>query len=232
MLVFTFKEAAGELSNQPSESVQLVFNQVTENPMLCIVMMLLVVAIGIITCSGGVQNGLERVTKFMMVALLALMIFLAVFSMLQPGAGEGIEFYLAPNFAEVFSDPQRLFNTVSEAMSLSFFTLSIGVGSMMIFGSYIEKDRSLFGEALTIGALDTFVAFVAGLIIFPACSSYGISPDSGPSLIFITLPCVFSNMQFGRIIGFLVFVFLSFAALSTVNAVFESIIAFWMDLKG
>lgn len=188
--------------------------------------MIVACVIGMLICLGGVQKGIEKVTKIMMLLLLVIMLFLAVGSVLQPGAEEGLNFYLMPNFSYIFSDPQTFTKVLYEAMALAFFTMSVGMGSMVIFGSYINKERALFGEALTIGGLNVFVAIVAGLIIFPACFAYGISPDSGPSLIFQTLPNVFANMPFGSVFGTLFFVFLGFASLSTVVAVFENIIAF------
>ena len=181
--------------------------------------------------SIGLQKGLERVTKWMMLALLAIMIFLAIYSICQPGGVEGLKFYLVPSVDSFMSDP---IGVIVAAMNQSFFTLSIGIGSMAIFGSYIGKDRSLFGEAVNVAVLDTFVAITAGLIIFPACFSFGIQPDAGPNLIFVTLPNVFNQMGpvVGRIVGAAFFIFLSFAALSTVLAVFEAIIACFSDMLG
>lgn len=181
--------------------------------------------------SIGLQKGLERVTKWMMLALLAIMIFLAVYSICQPRGIEGLKFYLVPSMESFMNDP---IGVIVAAMNQSFFTLSIGIGSMAIFGSYIGKDRALFGEAVNVAVLDTFVAITAGLIIFPACFSFGIQPDAGPNLIFVTLPNVFNQMGpvVGRIVGSAFFVFLSFAALSTVLAVFEAIIACFSDMFG
>lgn len=150
-------------------------------------------------CSGGVQKGIERITKVMMVALLAIMVFLAVFAICQPNADLGIHFYLLPNFGHILSSPIHFVDSLYQAMSLAFFTLSVGMGSMVIFGSYIQKDRALFGEAITISVLDVGVAIIAGLIIFPACFSFGIQPDSGPSLVFVTLPNVFASMPLGSL---------------------------------
>ena len=181
--------------------------------------------------SIGLQKGLERVTKWMMLALLAIMIFLAIYSICQPGGVEGLKFYLVPSVESFMNDP---IGVIVAAMNQSFFTLSIGIGSMAIFGSYIGKDRALFGEAVNVAVLDTFVAITAGLIIFPACFSFGIQPDAGPNLIFVTLPNVFNQMGpvVGRIVGSAFFIFLSFAALSTVLAVFEAIIACFSDMLG
>ncbi|MBR5308379.1 MAG: sodium-dependent transporter [Clostridia bacterium] len=181
--------------------------------------------------SIGLQKGLERVTKYMMLALLAIMVFLAVYNIAQPGGVEGLKFYLVPNVESFMADP---INVIVSAMNQSFFTLSIGIGSMAIFGSYINRDRALFGEALNVAILDTFVALTAGLIIFPACFSFGIQPDAGPNLIFVTLPNVFNQMGpvVGRVVGAFFFLFLSFAAISTVLAVFEAIIACFSDMLG
>lgn len=190
--------------------------------------MILACVIGFGICWFGLQNGVERITKHMMSLLFLLMIILAVHSCFLDGAKEGIEFYLVPNFEKIMEI--GLGNVIFAAMSQSFFTLSIGIGAMLIFGSYLGKDRSLNGEALTIGCLDTFVALMAGFIIIPACSAYGIEMNAGPSLIFITIPNIFSQMPAGNIWGACFFVFLSFAALSTVIAVFENIIAMDMEL--
>lgn len=188
--------------------------------------MIVVCILGMAVVAGGVQKGVEKITKVMMVILLVIMVLLAVFAMLQPGAEEGLKFYLMPNFDTIFSSWDQFSYVLYEAMSLAFFTLSIGMGSMVIFGSYINKDRALFGEAITISLLDVGVAIVAGLIIFPACFAYGVNPGSGPSLVFETLPNVFASMPCGSILGAAFFVFLSFAAMSTVIAVFENIVAF------
>ncbi len=189
---------------------------------------LLVILIGFLICSLGLQKGVESITKVMMSALIVIMVILAINSFLQPGAVEGLKFYLVPNFDQVRE--VGLANVIVQAMNQSFFTLSVGIGSMAIFGSYIDKSKSLLGESITIAALDTFVALVAGLIIFPACFAYGVSPDSGPSLIFITLPNVFNSMPFGGLWGALFFLFMTFAALSTVLAVFQNIVAMSQDL--
>ena len=181
-------------------------------------------------CAFGVQKGVERVSKFMMVALLALIVLLAVNSVRLPGALEGVKFYLIPDFEKI--KEVGIGNVVFGAMSQSFFTLSLGIGAMAIFGSYLDKDRSLSGEARSIGILDTFVALMAGMIIIPACFAFGVEQDSGPSLIFITLPQIFNQMPGGRVWGALFFLFLSFAALTTVVAVFENILSFAMDLFG
>ncbi len=190
----------------------------------------LVCVIGFMICFFGIQNGVERVSKVMMTALLVLMVILAVHSCFLEGAGAGIKFYLVPDFQQMAED--GIGNVIFAAMSQAFFTLSIGIGAMLIFGSYIGRDRSLTGEAMTITALDTFVALMAGFIIIPACFAYGINPDAGPSLIFITIPNLFSQMPGGQVWGALFFVFLFFAALTTVVAVFENIGAFSQDMFG
>ena len=190
----------------------------------------LVVVTGLIVCSFGLQKGLERVTKVMMIALLAIMVVLAVNSLFMPGAKEGLEFYLVPDFARM--QEVGVVNTLVSAMNQAFFTLSLGIGAMSIFGSYIGKEHSLLGESVRIVVLDTFVAITAGLIIFPACFTYGVDQTSGPSLIFITLPNIFANMALGRLWGTLFFLFMAFAALSTVLAVFENIICCGMELTG
>ena len=185
---------------------------------------------GIFICSIGLQNGLEKVTKVMMVALLAIMVILAINSFFMKGAKEGLSFYLIPSIER--AKAAGIGNTAVGAMNQAFFTLSIGIGAMAIFGSYIGKDRSLLGESVTIAALDTFVAITSGLIIFPACFTFGVDQTQGPSLVFITLPNIFNNIPFGRVWGSLFFVFMTFAAFSTVLAVFENIVSCGMELTG
>ena len=180
--------------------------------------------------SIGLQNGVERVTKVMMIALLAIMVVLAVNSIFLDGGSEGLAFYLLPDLNRM--KEIGIGNVIVGAMNQSFFTLSLGIGSMAIFGSYIDKKRSLMGEAVNVAVLDTFVALTAGLIIFPACFAYGVEANSGPSLIFITLPNIFNNMSLGRLWGSLFFVFMTFASFSTVIAVFENIISCCMDVFG
>ena len=185
---------------------------------------------GFLILSLGLQKGVERVTKVMMMALLLIMMVLAVNSILAPGGGEGLAFYLKPDFSRMRG--AGIWNVTQAAMNQAFFTLSIGMGGMAIFGSYIGKDHALLGESVNVALLDTFVALVSGMIIFPACFAYGVEPDSGPSLIFKTLPNIFNHMPLGRLWGSLFFVFMSFAAMSTVIGVFENIIAMFMDLTG
>ena len=190
----------------------------------------LVVAVGMIVCSFGLQKGLERVSKYMMLALLVLILVLAGHSLTLSGAAEGMKFYLLPSAESIKAS--GLGNIITSAMNQAFFTLSLGIAAMEIFGSYMDDRHTLTGEAVRICALDTFVALMAGTIIFPACFSYGVSPDKGPSLIFMTLPQVFVNMSNGRLWGTLFFLFMTFASLSTVLAVFENILAICMDTFG
>ena len=227
MVNYCAKHIRGEFNGLSSDEIGGRFTDMLSDTPGMLFWTILVCAIGFLICFFGIQNGVERVTKYMMAILLVLMVVLAVHSCFLEGADAGIRFYLVPNFAEMRR--MGIGNVVFAAMSQAFFTLSIGIGAMLIFGSYIEKERSLAGEAVTITALDTFVALMAGFIIIPACFAYGIEPNAGPKLIFITIPNLFSSMPGGRIWGALFFVFLTFAALSTVVAVFENIIAFDMD---
>ena len=199
------------------------------SPQILITCMLIVVAITAAVCSIGLQKSVESITKLMMIALILIMIVLGIRSLTLPGAKEGFAFYLKPNAANM--KKAGIGNVVYAALNQSFFTLSIGMGGMEIYGSYIDKKKSLVGEAAIVTALDTFVAITSGLIIFPACFAYGISPDAGPSLIFLTLPRVFVSMPGGRIWGSLFFLFLFFAALSTMIGVFENDQSFLIDLK-
>ena len=230
MMNYFFKTATGKFEGLDTESVNAEFGKMLGDPVWQTVFMAAAVIIGIAVCMLGVQKGLERVTKVMMVALLVLMVVIAINSLFLEGASEGLKFYLVPNIENV--KKAGIFNVIVAAMNQAFFTLSLGIGSMAIFGSYLGKDRALMGEAVNVAVLDTFVAFTSGLIIFPACFAYGINPGAGPALIFQTLPTVFNNMPLGRLWGSLFFVFMSFAALSTVLAVFENIIACVMDLTG
>ena len=223
MMYYFYKFASGGFSGMDTESVKSVFDSVLASPGTMSFWMLAAVVIGFGICSLGLQKGVEKITKVMMTALLALIIILAVHAVRLDGGAEGVKFYLLPDFSKV--KELGFFTIITTAMNQSFFTLSIGMGSMMIFGSYIDKSHTLLGESINIAALDTFVAIMAGLIIFPSCFSFGIEPDSGPSLIFITLPNVFTSMTGGRVWGTLFFLFMTFAALSTVIAVFENIIA-------
>lgn len=228
MLNYCSKHIGGEFIGQNSDYITSDFTNMLSNAPTMVFWTVVSCAIGFIICFFGVQKGVERVSKYMMSSLLVLMIILAIHSVFLKGAGEGIRFYLIPNFKDMVN--KGVGNVVFAAMSQAFFTLSIGIGAMLIFGSYLDKDRSLAGEATTVTILDTCVALMAGFIIIPACFAYGIEPDAGPSLIFLTIPNLFTQMPGGRIWGALFFCFLSFAALSTVVAVFENIIAFDMDL--
>lgn len=232
MLYYFFKTAGGGFSGGPmtTDEVAAEFGALTASPGTLTLWMIIAVIISFGICSLGVQKGVEKITKIMMLCLLALIVVLAVHSVLLPGAGEGVRFYLVPDFEAMVDN--GIGNVVFGAMSQAFFTLSIGIGSMAIFGSYLDKNRSLTGETVSICLLDTFVALMAGLIIIPACFAFGIEPGAGPPLIFITLPNIFNQMAGGRIWGSLFFLFLSFAALSTVVAVFENIISFAIDLWG
>ena len=230
MLAYVQKSAVGTFSTSTPEQVGGVFDAMLANPGELVFWMLVVVAIGLAVTAVGLQKGVERVTKVMMLALLVVMAVLAVRSVTLPGAGEGIAFYLMPDFGKLLGGGiVGLGQAIYAAMGQAFFTLSLGVGSMAIFGSYIGRKFTLMGESLRIGALDTGVALLAGLIIFPACFAFGVEPGAGPGLVFVTLPSVFQQMPLGQLWCSLFFVFLSFAALSTIIAVFENIIAWSMD---
>lgn len=230
MLDYFFKFAAGTFSGLGSEEVAGIFNGMLANPWEQGGWMAITVLVGFLICSRGLQNGLERIDKVMMCALIILIVVLVVRSVTLPGAAEGLSFYLLPDWDRAME--VGLGSVIVAAMNQSFFTLSLGIGAMEIFGSYMSRKYTLSGEALRICALDTFVALCAGLIIFPACFSFGISPDSGPSLIFITLPNVFAGMAGGRLWGALFFLFMTFASFSTVIAVFENILACMMENFG
>lgn len=230
MLYYFYLMLTGRFAGKDAAGVGQIFIDMLSAPHIMMGMMLLVVTVGFGICSVGLRKGVERITKVMMVALLGIMLLLAVHSMLMEGGAEGLRFYLLPDLERTAQ--VGIGETIVGAMNQAFFTLSLGIGSMAIFGSYIGKEHTLLKESVNIAILDTFVAIVAGLIIFPACFAFGISPDSGPSLIFITLPNVFNSMQSGRVWGSLFFVFMSFAAFSTVLAVFENIISCGMDMWG
>ena len=228
MLKYFYNFLTGQFNGLSTADVQNVFSQVLASPSTNVFWMIVVVALGMFICSKGLQNGVERITKVMMIGLLGLIVVLAIHGVLLDGGMAGIKFYLYPDFQKI--SEIGLMNVIVSAMNQAFFTLSIGIGSMAIFGSYLNKEQTLLKEATNVAVLDTFVAIMAGLIIFPACFSFGINPDSGPSLIFITLPNVFVSMAGGQIWGALFFLFMSFASLSTVIAVFENIIACTMEL--
>ena len=232
MMYYCYRCLSGEFTNSvlSTEAVKEKYSEMTGSAETMALWTFLAIILSFGVCSLGVQKGVEKITKVMMVFLLVLIAVLAVHSLTLSGAGKGVKFYLVPDFKDMAQ--KGIGNVVFGAMSQAFFTLSIGIGSMAIFGSYLDKSRSLTGETVSITLLDTFVALMSGLIIIPACFSFGIEPGAGPSLIFITLPNIFTQMTGGRIWGTLFFLFLSFAALSTVIAVFENIISFAIDLWG
>ena len=229
MFAYFYKMIVGDFSGTTAEQVSVQFDALKANPWLMLALMVLTVVLGMIICSLGLKNGVEKVTKVMMLALLLIISLLAVRAVTLPGAGEGVKYYLVPNFSVI---KDNFGEVVFAAMGQAFFTLSIGMGSMAVFGSYISKERSLLGETVIIAGLDTFVALIAGLIVIPSCFAYGIEPDAGPSLLFVTIPNVFNSMPGGRIWGALFFLFMIFAAMSTVIAVFENIISFGIDKWG
>lgn len=230
MLAYVFKIASGSLSGLNAEQIAGEFSAMTASPFQMIFWMVIVTAASFLVCSLGLQKGVERITKIMMSALFIIMLILCINSLRLEGGMEGLKFYLVPDFSKVVDN--GVGNVLYAAMGQSFFTLSTGMGSMAIFGSYISRDRSLTGEGLTVCALDTSVAFMAGLIIFPACFAFGVNPGQGPELVFITLPNVFNNMAFGQLWGTLFFIFMTFAAVSTIIAVFQNIIGITEDLFG
>ena len=228
MISYFWKFLSGSFSSSMDKSaVSSVFFNMLSSTSDSLVFMTLSVVIGMGVCALGLKNGVEKITKVMMMGLLALIIILAIHSLTLPGAMEGLKFYLVPSIGTL--KEKGVLSVVVAAMNQAFFTLSLGICAMEIFGTYMSKENTLFSEAFRISLLDTFVAVVSGLIIFPSCFSFSVSPDAGPSLIFVTLPNVFINMKGGRVWGTLFFVFMSFAALSTVIAVFENIIASFMD---
>ena len=238
MLAYIPKMASGELSTTDPDAIAATFSGMLADPAQLIGWMVVVVLIGFLVCRLGLQKGVERITKIMMAALFVIMIALCIRTVTLPGAGEGIAFYLIPDFGKLFAGntPAEQWATFGQAvyaaMGQAFFSLSLGIAAMEIFGSYIGRERSLTGEAISVTALNTVVAILAGLIIFPACFAYGVTPDSGPSLVFVTLPAVFAEMPLGNVWGALFFVFMSFAALSTVIAVFENLVSWTMDKFG
>ena len=223
MLAYFFRFVKGTFTGLAADAVSGVYADLLADPFEQIVWMAITVLLGFFVCSRGLQNGIERIGKWMMGALFVLILVLAVHSFVLPGAGEGLAFYLLPDWNRAAE--MGIGNVIVAAMNQAFFTLSLGVGAMEIFGSYMSRDYTLAGEALRICALDTCVAICSGLIIFPACFSYGVSPDAGPKLIFVTLPNVFANMTGGRLWGALFFVFMTFASFSTIIAVFQNILA-------
>ncbi len=233
MVAYIPKMASGMFNGADAEATGAAFNAMLASPGEVIGWMLVAVFIGFAICAMGLQKGVERITKWMMAILFVAMIALCIRAMTLPGAGEGIAFYLVPDFSRMFAGGWSTFGeAVYAAMGQAFFSLSLGIAAMEIFGSKVDRERSLTGEAINVTLLNTLVAILAGLIIFPACFAYGVTPDSGPSLVFATLPVVFGQMPLGNIWGALFFVFMSFAALSTVIAVFENLISFSMDKWG
>ena len=230
LLIYLLKMASGGFEGLDTAQIEGEFSELMGQPVLMTIFMVIVVVMCFGVVSLGLQKGVEGITKIMMVLLLALLIILAVRADTLPGAGAGLEFYLLPDFGKM--KEAGIMEVISAAMGQSFFTLSLGIGAMEIFGSYIDKKRALPGEAVCITILDTSVALISGLIIFPACFAFGVNPDSGPNLIFITLPNIFNSMAGGRLWGAIFFLCMFFAAASTIIAVFENIIAFAMDLTG
>lgn len=230
MLHYFYLTATGKFTGLDSDAVASQFNTILSQPQVMGFWMVIIVIAGILVCSIGLQNGLEKVTKVMMISLLFIMVILAINSFFMDGAKEGLSFYLIPDFERM--KEIGIIKTITGAMNQAFFTLSLGIGAMSIFGSYIGKERSLLGESLNIALLDTFVAITSGLIIFPACFTFHVDQTSGPGLIFITLPNIFNHIPMGKLWGSLFFIFMSFAAFSTILAVFENIISCGMELTG
>ncbi|MCR4600806.1 MAG: sodium-dependent transporter [Clostridia bacterium] len=230
MLSYFVLHAKGEFVGMDSAAVGETFSNLLGSPAWQVIPMIIVVIVGFFIAAMGLQGGIERFTKIIMIALLLVMLSLMINSVLLDGGSEGLAFYLKPDLDKFMASGP--INVIVAAMNQAFFTLSLGIGALAIFGSYVSKDRSLMGESVNVALLDTLVAIVSGLIIFPACFAYGVEPDSGPGLIFITLPNIFNHMHLGRLWGSLFFVFMTFAAFSTVLAVFENIMACTMDLTG
>ncbi|MDO5409786.1 MAG: sodium-dependent transporter [Lachnospiraceae bacterium] len=230
MLHYFYLTAKGTFDGISVTEVENTFSTMLTQPQIMTFWMIFVVIVGFLICSMGVQKGVEKVTKVVMIALLLLIVLLAVHSITLKGGTDGLKFFLLPDFKRMYDI--GIGTTIVAAMNQAFFTLSLGMGSMAIFGSYIGKEHSLCGESVRVALLDTFVAIVSGLIIFPACFSFGVDANSGPDLIFITLPNIFNHMAGGRIWGSMFFIFMAFAAFSTVIAVFETIISCCMDLTG
>lgn len=230
MLYYFYLMLTDQFTGKDTEQVADMFQGMLKSPSVMTASMIIIVAAGMLICSVGLQKGVEKITKIMMSLLLLIIVILAVRSITLPGGIDGLKFYLLPDIRRMRE--VGIIETITAAMNQAFFTLSLGIGSMAIFGSYVDKNRTLLGESVNIAILDTFVAMVSGLIIFPTCFAFGIRPDMGPSLIFITLPNIFNHMAGGRVWGTLFFVFMSFAAFSTILAVFENIISCGMDLFG
>ena len=230
MISYIFKMASGSFQGLTPDQVGGVFNDMLASPGSMTFWMVVAVLLAFGLCSMGLQNGVERITKIMMSFLLIILIVLCIRSVTLPGASAGLQFYLIPDFGKIVEN--GLGEVIFAAMGQAFFTLSLGIGAMAIFGSYISRDHTLMGESVNICILDTIVALMAGLVIFPACFAFGVDPGEGPGLVFVTLPNIFNQMAAGRLWGTLFFIFMSFAALSTIIAVFENIISFGIDLWG
>lgn len=228
MLAYLVKMINGDFVGQTPQQINQIFTDLQSNPSASTFWMILIVLLGCGICAIGLQKGVEKITKIMMGLLLGVMVLLVFKSLSLDGAIDGVKFYLIPDFNALMEN--GIFNAIYGAMGQAFFTLSIGMGGMAIFGSYIDRKHSLTGEGVRVLALDTFVALMSGLIIFPACMSFGVDAGSGPGLVFVTLPNIFNAMNNGQIWGFLFFVFMNFAALSTIIAVFENIVSFTIDL--
>lgn len=228
LMIYFVKMLKGDFAGLSVAQVGSVYETLTLDPLLGIIGVIVTVSLGMFVVSKGLQNGVEKVSKFMMSALLVIMVILAIRSVTLPNSLEGLLFYIKPNFDLMFS--YNFSEVLFAAMGQAFFTLSLGIGALAIFGSYIDKDRSLLGESISVATLDTMVALIAGLIIFPACFAFGVNPDSGFGLVFVTLPNIFNSMTMGNIWGAMFFLFMSFAALTTVIAVFENIVTFFADL--
>ena len=229
MLAYFLKMIKGEFNGITPTQVGDIFNQSLQDPFMQVFWMIVVVALGFGVCSLGLQNGVEKMTKIMMSSLFVIILILVVRAITLPGGGEGLAFYLIPNLDSIAR--YGVLEVIFAAMGQAFFTLSLGIGAIAIFGSYIGKERRLLGETMSVCTLDTLVALMSGLIIFPACFAFGVNPESGPGLVFITLPSIFNEMWMGQLWGSLFFVFMSFAAMSTIIAVFENIISFGIDKK-
>lgn len=228
MISYFIKMLKGDFQGVSSQDVTQIFNQSLQDPVLQVFWMAFVIVLAFGICSLGLQNGVEKITKVMMSSLFVIIFILVIRSLTLPGGQEGLMFYLVPNLNSI--QKYGLLEVVFAAMGQAFFTLSLGIGAIAIFGSYIDKSRRLLGETMSVCTLDTLVALLSGLIIFPACFAFGVNPESGPGLVFITLPSIFNEMWLGQLWGCLFFVFMSFAALSTIIAVFENIISIGMDL--
>lgn len=230
MMNYCVKSLKGDFSGASPKTIEDIYNSMLGNAPTMLFWTVLICVIGFAACALGLRKGIEKISKVMMSALLIIMVVLAVHSVMMKGAGKGVKFYLVPDFGKILEN--GIGNVIFAALSQAFFTLSIGIGCMLILGSYLDKSRSLLGESLNILGLDTFVALTAGFIVIPACFAYGIAPGFGPGLVFITLPNIFAQVSGGTVWSFLFFLFLTFAALSTIIAVYETLVAFHMDLLG